>query len=281
MDKERRLIFFGPVLLVLSLVLIFTSAFAPFPGGEDRLLNGNFEGGFGGDGVATGWSKFQNQGQACYSWHDDTWDQVVCDGEHSQLLEINTLCGGISPQPGDLYVGIYQQMAVVPDAVYQLSMQGVVRSTEGNPEASAWGYRIQWGVDYNGGTDWTKVTDWIDVGWDDQPREGPTLTMNSHTANITATSDHLTIFIRGWRKWGHIRAEGDFNVDCISLVGPVPGVTPTPTTAPTPVPTATPTDEEALPPTGVGLPLVLGGGALACLLAITKGLRVLLAMAKR
>ncbi len=279
MNKRRRFIFFIPTVLVLPLVLIFTSAFAPLPGGEDILQNGNFEGGFGGDGVATGWSKFQNQGQACYSWHDDTWDPVVYDGEHSQLLEINTLCGGISPQPGDLYIGIYQRVAVVPNAVYQLAMHGLVRSTEGDPEASAWGYRIQWGVAYDGGTDWTKVANWIDVGWDEQPREGPGLTINSHAANITATSDHLTLFIRGWRKWGNVQSEGDFNVDGITLVGPVPGVTPT--ASPTPTATPTPTNGDALPPTGVGLSLFLGGGALAGLLVITTGTRVLLRLVKR
>lgn len=273
--KRRRFIFFVSF-LVLPLVLIFTSAFAPPPGGENILQNGGFEGGFSADGVALGWGRFQNQGQACYSWHDDTWDLVVYGGEHSQLMEINTLCEDISPQAGDLYIGIYQRVAVVPNAVYQLTMHGLVRSTEGNPEASAWGYRMQWGVDYDGGTDWTQVTNWIDVGWDDQAREGPTLTINTHTANITATSDHLTLFIRGWRKWGAIRGEGDFNVDGISLVGPVPGVTPTP--SPVATPTPTPSGEEALPPTGFGLPVVFGGGALAGLLVITKAIRVLLAM---
>jgi hypothetical protein len=278
MKKRRRFIFFVPV-VILPLILIFTSAFAPLPGGENTLQNGDFEGGFGGDGVATAWSRFQNEGQACYSWHDDTWNQVVYDGEHSQLLEINTLCEGISPQAGDLYIGIYQRVAVVPDATYQFTMHGLVRSTEGSPEASAYGYRIQWGMDYDGGSDWTQVTDWIDVGWDDQPREGPTLTMNSHTANVTATSDHLTVFIRGWRKWGHALSEGDFNVDGISLVGPVPGVTATPSAAPTPTPT--PIGDEVMPPTGLGLPILLGGGVLAGVLVMAKGIRVLLATTKR
>lgn len=184
----------------------------------ELLENGDFEGGFGDDGVGLGWTAFHNGGAADYSWHDDTWEAVVFEEEHSQLIEINTYCrGGSDP---DRYAGIYQKVeGLTPGAEYKFSMHGKLRSTEGDPTLTSYGYRVQVGVDYAGGTDpWAAGVVWTDVGWDEQPRLTPG-NMEEYSTSITATGDALTLFVRVWKKWPTASREVDLNLDAISLKG--------------------------------------------------------------
>ena len=208
----------------------------PTPGAAVNLLvNGSFEDGFvEGQGVGVGWGRFQN-GNVYAGWYDDTWEKVVCDGEHAQLLELR------DAKELDRYVGIFQTVSVVPNAEYVLTLRGLVRSDSGSPEASDYGFRMQYGIDYTGGTDWQSSNiKWIELMWDDQPREDPTgdnqYRMEIHTATIKATSGKLTLFIRGWKKWADT-AEGNYDLDCLSLVGPqAPGTQPPPGGQPTATP---------------------------------------------
>jgi hypothetical protein len=198
--------------------------------------------------MGVGWGRFQN-GNVHAGWYDDTWFKMVYEGEHAQLMELK------NAEEPNRYVGIFQTVSVVPNAEYELTLHGLVRSDEGSPDVSSHGYRMQYGIDYQGGTDWEAGTiEWIDLMWDDQPREDlkgdNEYRMEEYTAKITAQADRLTLFIRGWKKWPDTN-EGNYDIDGVSLVGPqAPSETP-PTAQPTSSgeqPTATP--EPSMPETG-------------------------------
>ena len=180
----------------------------PIPQPTELLTNGDFEGGFGEDGVAIGWNKFSN-GSAGFGWHDDMWDLVVWEGEHSQLLAI------IDPAHNDRYVGIYQTVDVVPSQPYELTLHGLVRA---NTPEEQYGHRLYWGVDYDGHTDWQAVGNWVELPWDQQRRVAKAFTFNDYTTVITPTGQSLTLFIRGHSKWQRY-SEADFNLDGLSLRG--------------------------------------------------------------
>jgi hypothetical protein len=170
--------------------------------------------------VGSGWQWFHNHGEADYGYADDTWKPVVHDGEHSQLIEVNTSCHGGSQ--GDRYAGIYQTVAVVPGETYELSLQGMLRALEDDPDRGDFGYRVQYGIDYGGGTDWTIVDNWVEIPWNTvYPRLSPG-TMGAYSANVSATSPRLTLFLRGWKKWGTACSELLVNLDAISLKGAMP-----------------------------------------------------------
>lgn len=183
----------------------------PTPQPTELLTNGNFEGGFGEDGVAIGWSKFSN-GNAGFGWEDDKWDPVVWEGEHSQLFFI------IAPSHNDRYVGIYRTVDVVPDQPYELTLRGLVRANTPDEE---YGHRLYWDVDYDGGTDWQAVENWVELPWDQQSVMAEAFTFNEYTTIITPTGQSLTLFIRGHSKWPR-QSEANFNLDGLSLKG-IPG----------------------------------------------------------
>jgi hypothetical protein len=66
---------------------------------------------------------------------------------------------------------------------------------------------------------------WQELPWDEQPlhsTEDTQYQVETYNATITAESDQLTLFIRGWKKWIN-EGSGIFNLDEITLVGSVPG----------------------------------------------------------
>ena len=128
----------------------------------DVLANGNFEGGFQPNGVANDWKGFANV-NGVYGWADETWPGLVGEGQNAQKMSIK------STADPDQYIGVYQTVPVVKGQPYELKLEGLIRSTEGNPQASSWGYKIQWGLDLSGGENWKLIDEWFDVGWEDQP----------------------------------------------------------------------------------------------------------------
>lgn len=184
----------------------------PPPQSTELLTNGNFEEGFGEEGVAIGWNGFSN-GDASFGWQDDTWEPVVWEGEHSQLLFI------IDPSHNDRYIGIYQTVKVVPGEAYELTLRGLVRASTPPKD---YGHRLYWGVDYNDGTDWQAVENWLELPWDQQPVMAEAFTFDEYTTIITPTAQSLTLFIRGHSKWPR-QGAANFNLDGVSLEG-VPGV---------------------------------------------------------
>jgi hypothetical protein len=249
--------------LSLAVLLSLVPAAAFGEGETDLLTNGNFENGFRDDGVGVGWERFDNGGAAGYGWYDDQWDPVVFDGEHSQLIEINSKYETEDTVEGDRYAGIYQTLAVVPGAEYELTIRGMVRSSEGDPGVSTQGYRLAWGIEQQGGTDWKDIDDWKDLGWDDQPRESWDVTIHEAKTTITAEGDQLTLFLRAHKKWPIEGVEGDYNLDGLSVVGPAPAVDDEGAAA-----SEEEEDDakEALPLSGVGILLPIGAGLIGLIL---------------
>jgi hypothetical protein len=221
MSRKRVLI--SALLLALVAAVVAVPGIQLAGGVTERLTNGDFEEGFhftpAGE-VGNGWQWFHNGGEATYGFYDETWAPVIYDGQHSQLLEINTFCRGGSDS--DRYSGIYQTVAVVPGENYDLSLHGMLRALEGDPHREGYNYRVQYGVDHEGGTDWTSVDNWVEIPWNTvHPRLSPG-SMDSYSTTIVAKGSRLTLFIRVWKKWGTARRELDVNLDAISLRGALP-----------------------------------------------------------
>jgi hypothetical protein len=216
-------------LLLLAALFILPSIAGP---GDNAVENGDFEGGFGEDGVGLGWEEFDNCEQeedlCTASFHDDTWPPVVY-GEHSQLIEINTFCRG-SSLPNRV-AGIYQTLSVTTGTTYELCVHGSLRSLLGDPDPASWGYTANVGIDQGGGTDWTALAeeDWTDVPWDTvHPRLAPPGTdpdlpeedrLDEFCMDVTAESDSLTLFVRLWKKWPTNNREVLLNLDGITFEG--------------------------------------------------------------
>jgi len=221
MIKKRILV--GALLLTLFGTLLVVPGVQLASGATERLTNGNFESGFyqGPAGfVGNGWKWFNNGGQATYGYYDETWAPVISDGQHSQLLEVNTF--GQAASDNDRYSGIYQTVAVSPGETYELSMYGMLRVLADGEDQDPYSYRVQVGVDYGGGADWKAVTNWVELPWDTvYPRLEPG-SMDFYSTSIKATGNRLTLFVRVWKKWGTANRELDFNLDAISLKGTMP-----------------------------------------------------------
>ena len=223
------------------------------------IVNGGFEDGFvEGQGVGVGWGRFES-GAAMAGWYDDTWVKVVFEGKHAQLLELKN-----ATQQDAAFVGILQTVNVVPGATYVLTLHGLIRSDEGSPDVSHGGYKMQYGIDFTGGIDWKSSNiEWVELPWNDQPRQDPTgqnvYEMDSATANVTAKTAKLTLFIRGQKKWPDA-LEGNYDIDGVSLVGAQQSATATPGPTLTPRPTVpvtgTATTAPGLPKTGQDFGLV-------------------------
>lgn len=68
----RARIGIGSVLALLTLLVVIVVVPSVAGPGENVVANGDFESGFGTDGVGQGWNEFQNGGEMTASWHDDT-----------------------------------------------------------------------------------------------------------------------------------------------------------------------------------------------------------------
>lgn len=213
--------------LVFSLMLILFLFNMPAPvfsqdnvESQNVILNGSFEEGFEPEfGVGFGWGGFSN-GNAVVGWNSESWEQVVVAGESAQMIEI------ANSMELDRYAGIYQTVVVVPGEQYRLTINGIIRSDEGDIELSDYGYRMQYAIDQRGGSSWELLPDeaWVELPWDEQPLYDPpngVYRVDSYETTITAESNTLTLFIRGWKKWIN-QGSGLFDLDEISLVGPAP-----------------------------------------------------------
>lgn len=210
------------IIIILLLIYLPAPAFSQRtnpPGVQDLIVNGGFEGGFQEEyGIGYGWGGFSN-GNAVVGWNFDDWEPVVVDGQYSQRIEIKDAL------EADRYAGIYQTISVVPGEQYKLTIKGLIRSEEGDIDSSNYGYRLQYAVDQNGGASWELVDQeaWQELPWDEQAmaETDTQYDYKTYQTTITAESDRLTLFIRGWKKWIN-DGEGMFNLDEISLVGPGP-----------------------------------------------------------
>ncbi len=180
------------------------------------LRNGGFEWGFGDDGVAQAWQRFDN-GSATFIFMAEPWDAAILDGDNAQRITITN-----ATQP-DRYAGIYQTVGVTPGEAYRLTLNGQVRSTFGDVADSQYGYRMQYAVDWSGGTDWQNIPadEWIELPWDEQFIDGENMFFLDYTTDLVPPTGKLTLFIRAWNKWPD-KLEAQYTLDSLSLVGPQP-----------------------------------------------------------
>ena len=191
---------------------------APSP--AEFLKNGSFEDGFRINGVADSWFSFNNGGErVSFSYHDDTWTRVLTNGAHSQLIEIDAT--KFSDTPLDRFSGIGQTVSgLVPGGSYQLVLNGVIRTSEGDRNTDNHSYLVQWGIDPNGGSDWQVVKDWKEVPWYHvyyRLSPGP---QDQYATAFQAPSAKITLFIRLLKTQPTPFNELDLNLDALSLWGP-------------------------------------------------------------
>jgi hypothetical protein len=220
---NRKRVLISALLLALIAAVIAVPGIQLAGGVTERLANGDFEEGFYSTPVGfvgNGWGWFHNGGRVEYGFYDETWAPVVAKGQHGQMIEVDTFGQGGSE--ADRYAGVYQTVAVVPGETYELALQGMLRAMEDDPDREGYNYRIQLGVDYDGGVDWTAVDTWTELPWDTvYPRLSPGA-LDSYTTTVKATGEHLTLFVRVWKKWATTGRELDVNLDAVSLKGAIP-----------------------------------------------------------
>lgn len=203
--------------------------------GPNLVYNGDFERGFNAVSVGkvgNSWGYFTNGGGANFGFYDDEWYRVRSDGAHSQLIEINSK--NIYPVDNDRYAGIYQYITGLhPGVTYELTVHGLLRG-EGN-EDDPYRFEAQWGFMPGYSGDWKAVGNWTGMNFGPISKRTDPAPLAVYTAKFVAPSPDVTIFIRGWKKWGIPQVEMDFNIDGVSLtscgghggpVAPVPPIYP-------------------------------------------------------
>jgi LysM repeat protein len=186
--------------------------------GSNLLKNGDFESGFEASAVAKEWHSFTNGGAAGFGFYDETWKPAVFQGDHAQMIEINSK-GIASPDP-DRYAGIYQVVdGLTPGQTYQIDLHGMIRELDHETHAGEDPYRFvaQWGVAADGETDWTKVSDWYTIRLPMGDRLSPP-GYGEYIARFKAPSKKVTLFLRGWKKWATPYREFDLDFDQVSLL---------------------------------------------------------------
>lgn len=180
----------------------------------DAIQNGSFEDGFQDNGVGNGWTGFDNDGVAMYTWLEELQAVHVSHGERAQLMQ---LTGAGQP---DRYMGVFQTVEVQAGETYTLTLHGLIRSSDAGDPNRPYGHRMQWGIDYQGGQDWRAVEEWVDTGWNDIPLDQQDPAINYVQLPIVAQTDRLTLYVRGWTKWP-TQSIANFYVDGVSLQGAV------------------------------------------------------------
>jgi len=186
--------------------------------GPNLVYNGGFEQGFSPAAVGSvgnNWGFFTNGGGAAYGFYDDQWPRALAEGRHSQLIEINTNHG--LPADNDRYAGIYQYLAGLhPGVTYEFRVSGLLRG-EGD-EKDPYRFAVQWGYlpGYSG--EWQAVNNWTELNLGPvEVRTDPGAAVN-YTMRFVAQSPEITLFLRGWKKWGIPYVEMDLNIDNVAVV---------------------------------------------------------------
>ncbi len=184
------------------------------------IKNGDFETGFGADGVASQWKSFNNGDGVAYSYHDETWSSVVLSGAHSQLVEVSS--PGVTVA-GDRYGGICQNISgLTPGAPYWFTLNNLVRVSNDVSRPGDFSNAVQWGylpsasVDCRGAT---SVSNWQIVPSGDVTYRLMPGRYNSYATEFLAPSDSLTLFIRTFKPWPTGKFELNVNLDGVSLRG--------------------------------------------------------------
>jgi len=202
--------------------------------GPNLLLNNGFESGFDADGTAKKWGKFNNGGRANYGYYDDQWGPVVAEGNHAQLLEINTR--NRMPTDPERWIGIHQRVSNLQvGATYQLSLKAMIREAVDHSDEDAWRYEVYWGLNNDAG----KISQTTDLETlagipvsDIWLRTAPG-SYTSFSTTFNAPTSELRLYLLGLMKWARSDREVNFDFDAVELRQCRQVQTPTPT--PTPI----------------------------------------------
>jgi len=187
--------------------------------GPELVYNGGFEMGFNPVSVGhvgNSWGYFTNGGGANYGFYDDQWTPVVAEGKHSQLIEINTK--SVYPADNDRYAGIYQYVAGLhAGTTYEFRMKGLLRGAGNEDDPYRFAAQVGYLPGYN--ADWQQVTGWTEMNLGPIAKRTEPGAMGEYTMKFVAPASDMTLFIRGWKKWGITNVEMDFNIDVVSVRG--------------------------------------------------------------
>ncbi len=187
--------------------------------GPNLLWNGNFESGFDPYGTASYWAPYNNGGQSNYGYYDDMWPLVVAEGQHAQLLEINSRKLTVEPDK-DRMIGIFQRVSgLKPGATYQLSLKAMIREDGNHNDEDPNRYEVYWG--YRNG--WMPIANAGDLtGWTGIPinaiyeRKAPGA-YSSYTTQFVASDKDMLLYLLGLKKWATQEREVDFDFDAVEL----------------------------------------------------------------
>ncbi len=184
-----------------------------------QIVNGDFEGGFGGGGVANGWTLFSSPG---YSVTPSAESANVHGGSRAQRIAM--------PQPGgEGYGGIFQTINTVSGRLYRIDFWIYAGEL---PEAyPGEDFEAFVGFDAAGRDSYTHGLTDFDMSWIKfDPGRGA---WRSCGREFLAAGPRTTFFIRGWRKWAQ-HGDSYFIVDDITIH--TVSQTHPPSTAATPAP---------------------------------------------
>ncbi len=192
--------------------------------GPNLLWNGNFEGGFETNGVGYYWWPYNNNGAANYGYYDDMWPPVVAEGEHAQLLEINSR--GWMPSDAQRWIGITQDTFVEPGATYQISFKAMIREAVDHSDEDAHRYEAYWGYKAHAAAAHPIAPTLSDVGELDSLygvsvseislRTAPG-TYSSYSKTFQAPDEVMWFYLLGLKKWGTEEREVNFDFDDVQL----------------------------------------------------------------
>ncbi len=244
----------------------------------DVIKNGGFEMGWQPlNGVPEFWSPYTN-GEAVIGWYDEQWPEAVRNGNHAQLMEIDTVNGDIL----DRVIAVYQTVDVAPNSEYTLTIHAIMRTDAPESLRNKNEYEMNWGIDPFGEGNYDNVSEWVYMPLTEQLRIGSNgefpddkpLFYEVITGTIrTGDTEKITLFIRGLKKFP-TGTEVNFDIDDVSLIGPSPGMVPMAEAEET-APTAPADSENDLPQTGATLYLddgsVVGKFALGAMVLLILG----------
>lgn len=228
--------------IFFTALLLFGYTNTNAQGPVDVIRNGGFEdrGVNPDDGIAADWQRYSN-GFAEIGWYDERWPEAVRSGDHAQLMEIDYVTGGNF----DRTIAIFQTVEVVPNSQYDLMLYAIMRSDAQQDDRNKGDYAMQWGVDPFGQGIIDNVEQWVDMPLTEQLRIGSNgqspdnkPLVYEEVGGIILTgpeNNRITLFIRGVKKFP-TGTEINFDVDDVSLVGPIPPLVAAPATEVRPLP---------------------------------------------
>jgi hypothetical protein len=219
--KELSMHIWARVAGVVVVVILLASflAMPAFPlvlAPVERLLNGNFEDGFGPDGVAQGWVGI-HQGESQLTWSAEHAEPAIFDGGSAQRLVI--VRDAIQSDAGEEYIGVCQSVELTPGETYQLTIHGELLA-DGAPAGA--GVAAQWGLDPDDGSDARAVPEWVDLPWQAAALNAPLGALRAYFTTFTAATARQTFCLRLYRAAGAPATQLALVMDGLSLRGSSP-----------------------------------------------------------